>query len=318
MIPSILEAIERNHSFLITTHENPDGDAIGSSLGVAQFLRNAGKVVIVHFKDQVPELYRFLPLIDQVLYTVPDRHYDVCFVLDVGEFRRAGTAITSCRTIGTFINIDHHITQDLFGAINYIDSAAAATGVLIYRIIKESGQTLDYNTAICLYTAILTDTGSFRYSNANQEAFTIAGELVSLGINAWYVTEHLYESQPANRLKLLSEALNTLIISPQGDVASVTVTIDMYERTGGTSELTDGFVNYPRSIRGVEVAIFLREIEPGLFKVGFRSKGKVNVAALAALFDGGGHHNAAGCNMEGTINQVRKAVLSRVYEALAP
>ena len=318
MIPSILEAIERNHSFLITTHENPDGDAIGSSLGIAQFLRNAGKEVIVHFKDLVPELYRFLPLVDQVLNTVPDRHYDVCFVLDVGEFRRAGAAITSCQTIGTFINIDHHITQDLFGAINYIDSAAAATGVLIYRIIKESGQTLDYNTAICLYTAILTDTGSFRYSNANQEAFTIAGELVSLGINAWYVTEHLYESQPANRLKLLSEALNTLIISPQGDVASVTVTIDMYERTGGTSELTDGFVNYPRSIRGVEVAIFLREIEPGLFKVGFRSKGKVNVAALAALFDGGGHHNAAGCNMEGTITQVRKAVLSRVYEALAP
>jgi phosphoesterase RecJ-like protein len=127
MIPSILEVIERNHSFLVTTHENPDGDAVGSSLGLAQFLRNAGKEVTVHFKDPVPELYRFLPLADQVLHTVPDRQYDVCFVLDVGEFRRAGAAITSCRTIGSFINIDHHITRDLFGAINYIDSAALTT-----------------------------------------------------------------------------------------------------------------------------------------------------------------------------------------------
>ncbi len=317
MIPSILEAIRQNNTFLITTHENPDGDAVGSSLGLAQFLRNAGKEVIVHFKDPVPDLYRFLPLVDQVISTVPDRPYDVCFVLDVGEFRRAGAAITSCRTVGSFINIDHHITRDLFGAINYIDSGAAATGVMIYRIIKESGATLDHDTALCLYTALLTDTGSFRYSNANPEAFAVAGELISVGLNAWYVTEHLYESQPAERLKLLAEALKTLVVSPRGDVASVTVSLEMYELTGGTAELTDGFVNYPRSIRGVEVAIFLREMEPGLFKVGFRSKGKISVATLAELFGGGGHHNAAGCNVTGTLAEVRSSVLHRVYEALA-
>ncbi len=317
MIPSILEAIERNHSFLVTTHENPDGDAVGSSLGLAQFLRNAGKEVIVHFKDPVPELYRFLPLLDEVSSTVPDRSYDICFVLDVGEFRRAGTAVTTCTTIGSFINIDHHITRDLFGAINYIDSGAAATGVMIYRIIKASGQTLDHDTAICLYTALVTDTGSFKYSNSNPEAFAVAGELISTGLDVWNITEHLYESQPPERLKLLTEALATLVISPRGDVASVTVTLDMYGRTGGNSELTDGFVNYPRSVRGVEVAIFFREMEPGLFKVGFRSKGKVSVATLAALFGGGGHHNAAGCNVAGSIEEVRSSVLHRVYEALA-
>ncbi len=318
MIQAILEAVRTGHSFLVTTHENPDGDAVGSSLGLARFLRNAGKEVVVHFKDPAPDLYHFLPLVDQVLTTVPDRPYDVCFVLDVGEFRRAGEAITGCRSVAKFINIDHHITRDLFGSINYIDTSAAATGILIHRIIKESGQPLDYDMALCLYTAILTDTGSFRYSNANQEAFAVAGELVALGINAWHVSEQLFESQPAGRLRLLSECLNTLVISPHGDVATVTVTLDMYERSGTTPELTDGFVNYPRSIRGVEVAIFLRELSPSLFKVGFRSKGKVNVAALAGLFGGGGHHNAAGGNMEGTIDQVRKNVLSRVYEALAP
>lgn len=317
MIPAILEVIEKNATFLVTTHENPDGDAVGSSLGLAHFLRNCGKDVTVHFKDPVPELYRFLPLADQVLHTVPDRHYDVCFVLDVGEFKRAGQAITSCTTIGNLVNIDHHITRDLFGVINYIDTTAAATGILIHRIIKASGQVIDHDTALCLYTAVLTDTGSFRYSNANPEAFTVAGELIGVGLNAWYVTERLYESQPAERLKLLTESLNTLVISPRGDVASVTVTLDMYDRTGGTAELTDGFVNYPRSIKGVEVAIFFRELEPGLFKVGFRSKGKVNVATLAGLFGGGGHHNAAGGNMAGSIDEVRKAVLSRVYEALA-
>lgn len=316
MIPSILDAIERNHSFLVTTHENPDGDAIGSSLGLALFLRNSGKEVTIHFKDPVPDLYGFLPLTDQVSSTLPDRPYDVCFVLDVGEFRRAGNAVTGCRTIGSFINIDHHLTRDLFGAINYIDSGAAATGVLIYRIIKASGQTLDRDTALCLYTALLTDTGSFRYSNTNPEAFAIAADLIAAGLNAWYVTEHLFESQPAARLKLLTESLNTLIISPRGDVASLAVTLDMYDRTGGSAELTDGFVNYPRSIKGVEVAIFLREIEPGAFKVGFRSKGKISVAALAELFGGGGHHNAAGCNVPGTIDEVRALVLPRVYEAL--
>jgi len=317
MIPSILEAINQNHSFLVATHENPDGDAVGSTLGLARFLINAGKEVIIHFKDPIPELYRFLPLADQALSTVPDRPYDVCFVLDVGEFRRAGTAITSCGSVGSFINIDHHLTRDLFGVINYIDTDAAATGIMIYRIIKASGETLDHDTALCLYTALLTDTGSFRYSNSNPEAFTVAGELISAGINVWQVTECLYESQPAERLKLLTETLGTLVISPHGDVASVTVTLEMYERTGGTAELTDGFVNYPRSIKGVEVAILFREIQPGLFKVGFRSKGKISVASLAALFGGGGHHNAAGCTVSGTIDEVRASVLRRVYEALA-
>ncbi len=188
---------------------------------------------------------------------------------------------------------------------------------MVYRLIKASGQVLDHDTALCLYTALLTDTGSFRYSNSNPEAFTVAGELISVGLDAWYITERLYESQPAERLKLLTEALATLVISPRGDVASVTVTLDMYERTGGSSELTDGFVNYPRSIRGVEVAIFFREMEAGLFKVGFRSKGKISVATLAELFGGGGHHNAAGCNVAGRIEEVRSSVLHRVYEALS-
>lgn len=315
MIASINEEISKNRSFLITTHENPDGDAVGSTLALAGYLRKLGKEVTLYCRDPLPDLYTFLPLADVVVNAIPAGHYDICFVLDVGEFRRAGEELVNFPGIGKFINIDHHLHCDRFGAINLIDSDACATGALIYRIIREAGHEIDYAIALCIYTAVITDTGSFRYSNANPEAFTIAGEMVAAGVNAWHVAEKLYERQPRQRLALLALALATLEVSSRGDYAAVTATLEMFDKSGANPELTDGFVNYPRSIRGVEVAIFFREIEKGLFKVSFRSKGTVDVSALAAVFGGGGHHNAAGCTMPGTIAEVRTKVFSHLDEA---
>jgi phosphoesterase RecJ-like protein len=312
MIADIVAEIAASTSFLITTHEGPDGDAVGSSLALGNYLTKLGKDVTVYFSDPVPDLYTFLPMADRVVHAIPDRDFDVCFVLDVGEFRRAGEELARFTRVGKFINLDHHLLCDKFGAINLIDAEAAATGILVYRVIKGAGHAIDFDTALCIYTAVITDTGSFRYSNANKEAFTVAGELVALGINAWSIAEKLYESQPRKRLELLALALSTLVISTRGDVASITVTLDMYEKTGAAPELTDGFVNYPRSIRGVEVAVFFREIKPGLFKVGFRSKGKINVSALAAEFGGGGHHNAAGCNIAGSLEDIRQRVFAHL------
>jgi bifunctional oligoribonuclease and PAP phosphatase NrnA len=316
MIASINEEIARNRTFLITTHESPDGDAVGSTLALASYLQGLGKEVTLYYKDPLPDLYSFLPLADMVRNAIPAGYYDVCFVLDIGEFSRAGRELAEFRGIGKFINIDHHLHCDRFGAINLIDSEASATGALIYRIIRGAGHEIDYATALCIYTAVITDTGSFRYSNANPEAFAIAADMVARGVNAWYVAEKLYESQPRQRLELLALALATLEISPRGDFAAITVTLDMYEKAGASAELTDGFVNYPRSIRGVEVAVFFREIKPGLFKVGFRSKGKVNVSALAAAFGGGGHHNAAGCTVSGTFDELRRKVFAHLENAL--
>jgi phosphoesterase RecJ-like protein len=316
MIDSIVAEIAAASSFLVTTHEGPDGDAVGSSLALGHYLRRLGKDVTVYFKDSVPDLYTFLPLAGSVVNAIPDRDFDICFVLDVGEFRRAGEEMVNFTKVGKFINIDHHLLCDRFGAINLIDPAAAATGILIYRIIKGAGHEVDYETALCIYTAVITDTGSFRYSNANQEAFAIAGEMVAHGVDAWFVAEKLYESQPRQRLELLALALATLTVSSRGDVASVTVMLEMYEKTGTNAELTDGFVNYPRSIYGVEVAVFFREITPGLFKVGFRSKGKVDVSALAAEFGGGGHHNAAGCTIAGSLEEVRKQIFAHLDRVL--
>lgn len=315
-IQNIIEAIRQSRTVLVTSHEGPDGDAVGSSLGMAAFLRAIGKQVTVHLADPVPELYRFLPGADQVRSDIPDQDFDLAFVLDVGEFRRAGVTFGAFTRIGRTINLDHHLTCEQFGTYNLIDEQAAATGLLVWRIAKAYGFTADYATALCLYVAVLTDTGSFRYSNANREAFEAAGELVEQGeLNAWTVSEKLYESQPRKRLELLAMALPTLEFIRNGQAASLVVTLDMYAASGANAELTDGFVNYPRSVAGVEVAIFFRQLEERKYKVGFRSKGAVNVAALAQAFGGGGHHNAAGGTVEGSLDEVKQIVYRAVNEA---
>jgi len=315
-IRNIAEEIRKHHFFLLTTHEGPDGDAVGSSLALASLLRKLGKDVTVHFRDPVPDLYRFLPGSDTVQPHIPDRTFDVSFVLDIGELRRAGDEFCSFPGRGLVINLDHHLACENFGTHNLIDHTAAATGVLVYRIARELGYRFDLETALCLYVSIITDTGSFRYSNANREAFCVAGEMIDCGINAWDVAEQLYENQPRKRLELLARCLPTLEIIKGGLAASVTVTLDMYADTGADAELTDGFVNYPRSIRGVEVAIFFRQLEERRFKIGFRSKGKVNVAVFSAAMGGGGHHNAAGCTIEGTLDEVKARVYALVDEVL--
>ncbi len=315
-IRNIAEEIRNHHSFLLTTHEGPDGDAVGSSLALASLLRKLGKDVTVHYRDPVPDLYRFLPGADTVQAHIPDRTFDVSFVLDIGELRRAGDEFCSFPGKGLIINLDHHLACENFGTHNLIDHTAAATGVLVYRVARELGYRFDLETALCLYVSIITDTGSFRYSNANREAFCIAGEMIDCGINAWDVAEQLYENQPRKRLELLARCLPTLEIIKGGLAASVTVTLDMYADTGADAELTDGFVNYPRSIRGVEVAIFFRQLEERRFKIGFRSKGKVNVAVFSAAMGGGGHHNAAGCTIEGTLEEVKARVYGLVDEVL--
>ncbi|MDD2320283.1 MAG: bifunctional oligoribonuclease/PAP phosphatase NrnA [Geobacteraceae bacterium] len=315
MITKIVSEIESNSSFLVTTHEGPDGDAVGSTMALASFLRARGKDVTIFYADPLPQTFQFLPLADSVVYSIPDRAFDICFVLDAGDLKRAGAEVASFQKFGKIINIDHHPYGEQFGDLNYVDPSASATGAIIYRIMQAAGYAIDTDTALCVYVAIVTDTGCFRYSNADPEAFQISSELVAQGINTWSVAEKLYESQPLKRLELLALALATLSVSKTGEFASISVTLDMYQKTGATAELTDGFVNYPRSIHGVEVSVFFREIKPDVFKVGFRSKGKVNVSSLAIAFGGGGHHNAAGCTLFGSLEEVKETIYSFLEQA---
>lgn len=311
-IQNIVHEIVSNHSFLLTTHESPDGDAVGSSLALASFLRKIGKDVCVHFHDPVPELFRFLPGSGSVHAHIPERDFDIAVVLDIGELRRAGSEFCSFTRVAKSVNLDHHLSCEPFANHNLIDSTAAATGTLVYRIINSFGYRIDPETALCLYVSIISDTGSFRYSNANREAFSIAGEMIEYGVNAWNVAEQLYENQPLKRLELLARSLATLDVICGGKAASLTVNHSMYAEVGADAELTDGFVNYPRSIGGVEVAIFFRQLDERTYKVGFRSKGHVNVATIAAALGGGGHHNAAGCTVSGTLDEIKARVYSIV------
>lgn len=315
MLKAILATIESGQRFLVASHEGPDGDAIASTLALTNALRELGKEVVAYNRDLVPEAFEFLPAADTLVHDLAGvGAFDAIFVLDAGELRRASSQL---RELGpVLVNIDHHPHSERFGSIHYVDEDASATGVMIYRILQAGALPISRAVAQCVYTAILSDTGSFRYSNANLEAFRVAGEMVELGVDPWEIAAGLYESQPEKRLRLLAPVLETLTVSPCGRLASVSVTTEMMARTGTGPEYTDGFVNYPRSIKGVEVGLFFRQVGPRSFKIGFRSKGSVDVGALSRELGGGGHHNAAGAVMEGSMEEVRDLVLARLAQLL--
>ncbi|PLX85944.1 MAG: DHH family phosphoesterase [Desulfuromonas sp.] len=312
----IVAAIRGGKTFLVASHQSPDGDALGSTLALALALREMGKNVVAYNQDSIPTDYLFLPGCQTLVNTVdPALRFDVGFVLDAGELARAGSWIRGC--CDCLINVDHHPHSENFGDIHAVDDQASATGVLIHRILTAMEWPVSSSVASCIYTAILSDTGSFRYSNADREAFAVAGEMVELGVDPWSISSGLYESQEQERLRLLALALPTLKISPSGTCASIAVTLDMYRQTCAQPVHTDRFVNYPRSIRNVEVAIFFRQIDEGSFKVGFRSKGQVDVGALARELGGGGHHNAAGATVSGQLSEVEALVFGRIEQLLA-
>jgi len=312
----IVASIRDGQTFLVASHQSPDGDALGSTLALSLALREMGKEVMAYNQDGIPTDYLFLPGCETLVNSVdPDRRFDVGFVLDAGELKRAGSWIRSC--CDCLINIDHHPYSENFGDIYAVDERASATGVLIHRILTAMEWPISTDVAACIYTAILSDTGSFRYSNADREAFVVAGEMVELGVDPWSISSGLYESQEQERLRLLALALPTLKISPSGICASIAVTLDMYRQTGAQPVHTDRFVNYPRSIRNVDVAIFFRQVDEGSFKVGFRSKGQVDVGALARELGGGGHYNAAGATVAGQLAEVEALVFGRIEKLLA-
>ncbi|HKI51276.1 MAG TPA: bifunctional oligoribonuclease/PAP phosphatase NrnA [Geothermobacteraceae bacterium] len=314
MIRKTAELINGRSRFVVAAHESPDGDALASTLALANALREMGKDVVAYNVDGVPDSFQFLPGSATVRSQLADNErFEIGVILDAGELRRAGSHLRD--RCDALINIDHHPYSEQLGPVDLLDTEAAATGVLIYRLLAELGHPVSSAVALCIYTAILADTGSFRYSNANPEAFRIAAELIALGVDPWGIASELYESQDEVRLRLLAQSLQTLTVSECGRLAAVTVTREMLALAGATSEHTDGFVNYPRSVRGVEVALFFRQLEGDCYKVGFRSKGAVDVGSLARELGGGGHHNAAGAEVSGPIDEVRRSVFKSL-EAL--
>lgn len=315
MIEAILNTIRRGHRFLVASHGNPDGDALASTLALTNALLEMGKEVVAYNQDGMSAELAFLPGAAMVVDALAEGElFDAGFILDSGELRRAGSHLKQC--CKTLVNIDHHPHSEKFGSIHFVDESACATGVLIYRLLEAAAHPVSLAVATCIYTAILTDTGSFRYSNADPEAFNIAAKLVGLGVSPWEVSANIYENRPEQQLRLLTAALNTLVLSDCGRLGALSVTNQMFAETNTGPEHTDGLINYPRSIAGVEVALLFRQTADDCFKVGFRSKGNVNVGELARQLGGGGHHNAAGATLKGDLTEVRNAVFTRLQSLL--
>ena len=316
-IEQMIGACSAAQTVLIATHVNPDGDAIGSSLALAETLEKLGKRVVLYDRDPVPYMFTFLPLADNFVSRIPEGEiFDLLLLLDCSELSRTGDVLpgfTGYRQMGC---IDHHVTNESFAQVNLIDAKASATAELVYEVIFRMDPDYSREVAINLYTGIITDTGSFHYANSTPHSFVIAGEMVNRGVDPWMVAQQVYESEPVSRLQLLGYVLQTLQIAPDGKAACVTVTQEMYALTGTNAEHTDRLVNYPRSIAGVEVAFLLRQDAEKSYKLSFRSRGKVDVASLTQEFGGGGHKNAAGCYLTGTADEIIQLVFRKIDNLL--
>lgn len=312
----IAAALKGCTSILISAHKSPDGDALGSQLALMLALEKLNKTVIAHNLDPVPEIYRFLPQNERIKIgkPVPGR-YDAYIVVD-SDPPRTGL-FDKTYPADVLINIDHHITNPLEWPLTWLDPDASSCGEMVYKLIRELGAPLDRDIALCLYTAIFTDTGSFRYSNTSPESMRIAAALLEEGADPWLVTENVYESFAYQRLKLLGIVLASMERSADGRTAWVVLTDELFRQTGTTAEDTDNFVNFVRSVKGVEVALLFRQTNSAQYKISMRSKGRVDVSGLAKFFGGGGHKNAAGGVLDGTIEEVKKRVLGEVERTIA-
>ncbi|MCL6634925.1 MAG: bifunctional oligoribonuclease/PAP phosphatase NrnA [Peptococcaceae bacterium] len=304
--------LRRAGSILICGHVTPDGDSLGSVLALGLTMEMLGKKVTMAGPDPVPALYGFLPAAERFLAGAPpEGNYDTLVVLDCSVPERLGRGYQDLLTREmVVVNIDHHAGFRSFGTYRYIDPLAAATGEILFDLFKLMRLDISPDAAVCLYTAIITDTGSFQYDNTTPGTHRRVAELIELGVPAAEVNTRIYEEKPREVLLLLGAALNTMSMSPCGKVCWMTVSRAMLGNTGAADEHTEGLVNYARSVRGVEVALLFRELEDGKYKVSFRSKGAVDVNRLAALFGGGGHRRAAGSIMHGDLAQIREEVVA--------
>ncbi len=299
---------------MITSHIRPDGDGIGSGLALCWMLKSLGKEVEVILRDRIPPAYNVLPGSEMVL--VQDdvtEMFDAAFIIECSDVMRPGLPSLKDQFV---VNIDHHSTTVPFGDINWIDPTAAAVGEMVYNLCKALGTEVTREIAECIYTALLTDTGSFHFSNTTERTLKIASELVRKGVEPARISQALFYSYPYSKIKLLGVVLSGIERDESGRIAWVTMDRDMIYETGASEEDSDGIVNYALSIDEVEAVAFFKELDEGVYRVSLRSKGKYNVARVAESFGGGGHKNAAGCRIEGEFAEVRQRVIDGLQAAV--
>ncbi|MFQ5740110.1 MAG: bifunctional oligoribonuclease/PAP phosphatase NrnA [Acidobacteriota bacterium] len=314
MFEQILRFTRDHGCFAVTSHSRPDGDSIGSQLGLALALEQLGKTVHVINADPVPKAYRSLPGVEKIIVTDHlEGSYDSLFVLECNDLKRPEVAnLETCHVI----NIDHHPGARSYGHLNWVDTSASAVGEMVYQLVRALPVDVTPEIATNLYVAILTDTGSFQFPNTRRETFAVSGELVGYGANPGHIAQEVYLSQPLSKVRLLAKVLQTLELDPSGKIAWIVMTDDMIAETGASREETEGIVTHPLSIRGVVLVAFFRQDRGNGFRVSLRSKDHYDVGRVAARLGGGGHKNAAGLSLSGPLPEVRKEVLSRLEQLL--
>jgi phosphoesterase RecJ-like protein len=315
MLGQVIELIEKHERFAVTSHIRPDGDSLGSSLALCWILRGLKKEAEVVMCDDVPHAYCKLPGAEEVRVVKDiDRPFDAVFVIECSDVSRPGLPSLKDQFV---VNIDHHSTTELFGQLNWIDSTAAAVGEMIYNLAKAIGSKITSEIASCVYAALLTDTGSFHFSNTTERTFKIASDLVRHGAQPAKLSQAIFYNYPYAKVMLAGAVLSTLQRDESGRIAWITMTREAMETSGATEDDSDGIINYPLTIGDVEAVAFFRELNNSRYRISLRSKNRVNVARVAETFGGGGHANAAGFTIKADIDTLSRQVIEKLKEAVA-
>ncbi|MGM0595974.1 MAG: DHH family phosphoesterase [Myxococcota bacterium] len=313
-----LDYLQKN--ILITSHRNPDGDAIGSALALMHICKIIGGTPTLYFQDQIGHEFKYLNGVESIVDSLdPQAEYDAVFALDLGTTNLLGKDIDlHSKRFGKIIVIDHHKTRNPFGDLEIVDVNASATGLLIEELMNTSNIKPVPHIAQAIWCAIYTDTGGFKYASTDSRTLECGSRMLAAGADPWEATQNIYESNPFQRMKLLGKALENLEIRNDGITAGMHVTTPMIEETGASIHMASSFVNFARSIFKVEIAFFVKpDLDNKLHsKVSFRSSGRYSVDAIARKFGGGGHKNAAGCKIEKPIAEARKMLFSAITEFL--
>lgn len=314
MLSQVVELIENKQKFGITTHIKPDGDGVGSSLGLCWLLQSLGKSAEVIVRGEIPLAYRNLPGAEYIrnIQSI-DEDYDAVFVIECSDLQRPGIAGLDKQFT---VNIDHHATSEHFGTVNWIDSTASAVGEMIYNLVKAIGGRVTKEIAECVYMALVTDTGSFHFSNTTDRTLKVASELIKAGAKPADISEAVYSNYPWSRIELMRQVLATVKRDESGKVAYMRQTLKMREDADAVDGDNNGFVNIPLAARDILASIYMREIGENVYRVSLRSKGDINVASVAELWGGGGHRNAAGLRIEGDWDEAERELVGAVREAV--
>ncbi|MCM8792076.1 MAG: bifunctional oligoribonuclease/PAP phosphatase NrnA [Candidatus Omnitrophica bacterium] len=318
MIEKIIYQIKLNKNFLLTSHLNLEGDAIGSLLAMRDILLFFKKRVSVVIQDKIPEEYRFLPHINAIrnIKNIKLSDYDVLITLDVSDEKRCQKVIDLFPQNKTIINIDHHISNTRFGKINWIDSNASSTVEMIYKLYKRLNIALNKKRALWLYVGLLTDTGSFRYPNTNAGSLKLAGKLINYGLNISNIYQNIYYTFNLNEIKIIAQILSTLKSDMNQRLVWFKMKREFFKKDKPKRDLADEILNLGRLIKKAEVIVLFKEdlSERNIIHVNLRSKNKIDVDRFARYFGGGGHRTASGCNIKGDLEKVENMVIKKIKE----